>query len=101
MVVMGKAVEVVGACFSVVPQYLFQEICWHSFHNLSSRLISKNFKIKIHKTIPVVLYGCGTWSLILKEEERLRVFENWGLRIYGPKREGGEDCIMRSVSECY
>jgi hypothetical protein len=44
----------------------------------SSRLISKNLKIKIYKTVilPVVLYGCETWSLTLREEHRLRVFEN-------------------------
>ena len=37
----------------------------------------KNFKMKIYRTIilPVVLYGCETWSLILREERRLRVFE--------------------------
>jgi hypothetical protein len=57
---------------------------------LSSRLISKNLKIKIHKTVilPVVLYGCETLSLTLREEHRLRVFENRVLRrIFGPKRE--------------
>jgi hypothetical protein len=57
---------------------------------LSSRLISKNLKIKIYKTVilPVVLYGCETWSLPLGEEHRLRVFENRVLRkIFGPKRE--------------
>jgi len=38
--------------------------------------------------LPVVLYGCGTWSLILREERRLRVFENRVLRrIFGPKRD--------------
>ena len=44
----------------------------------SSRLLSKNLKIKISKTIilPVVLYGYETWSLRLREECRLRVFEN-------------------------
>ena len=51
-------------------------------------------KIKIYKTIilPVVLYGCETWSLTLREECRLRVFENRILRrIFGPKRdENGE-----------
>ena len=51
-------------------------------------------KIKIYKTIilPVVLYGCETWSLTLREESRLRVFENRILRqIFGPKRdENGE-----------
>jgi hypothetical protein len=57
---------------------------------LFSRLISKNLKTKIYKTVilPVVLYGCGTWSLTLGEEHRLRVFENRVLgRIFGPKRE--------------
>jgi hypothetical protein len=57
---------------------------------LSSRLVSKNLKIKIYKTVilPVVLYGYETWSLTLKEEHRLRVFENRVLRkIFGPKRE--------------
>jgi hypothetical protein len=65
---------------------------------LSSRLISKNLKIKIHKTeiLPVVLYGCGTWSLTLREEHRLRVFENRVLRrIFGPKRE--EDGSWRKL----
>jgi hypothetical protein len=57
---------------------------------LSSRLLSKNVKIRIYKTIilPVVLYGCETWSLTLREEHRLRVFENRVLRkIFGPKRD--------------
>jgi len=56
---------------------------------LSSRLLSKNVKIKIYRTIsvPVVLYGCETWSLTLREKRRLRVFENRVLRrIFGPKR---------------
>jgi hypothetical protein len=47
-------------------------------------------KIKIDKTIilPVVLYGCETWSFTLREEHRLRVFENMVLRrIFGPKRD--------------
>ena len=61
---------------------------------MSSKLLSKNFKIKIYKTIilPVVLYGCETRSLTLREERRLRVFENRILRrIFGPKRdENGE-----------
>jgi hypothetical protein len=55
---------------------------------LSSGLHSKNIKIRIYKTIilPVVLYGCETWSLTLREEHRLRVFENRVLRrIFGPK----------------
>ena len=62
--------------------------CYHSVQNiLSSSLITKNFKIKIHRTIilPVVLYGCETWSLILREEHRLRVLEKRVLRrIFGP-----------------
>jgi len=58
---------------------------------LSSSLLSKNLKIKIYRTIilPLVLYGCETWSLTLREERRLRVFENRVLRrIFGP--EGDE-----------
>jgi hypothetical protein len=44
---------------------------------LSSRLLSRNVKVKIYKTIILpVLYGCETWSLTLREEHRLRVFEN-------------------------
>jgi hypothetical protein len=57
---------------------------------LSSRLLSRNINVKIYKTIilPVVLYGCETWSLTLREEQRLRVFENRVLReIFGPKRD--------------
>jgi len=53
-------------------------------------LLSKNLKIKIYRTIilPVVLHGCGTWSLTLREERRLRVYENMVLRrIFGPKRD--------------
>jgi hypothetical protein len=65
--------------------------CYHSVQSLlSSRLLSSNVKVKIYKTIilPVVLYGCGTWSVTLREEHRLRVFENRGLmRIFGPKRD--------------
>jgi hypothetical protein len=63
-----------------------------------SRLISKNLKIKIYKTVilPVVLYGCETWSLILREERRLRASENRMLRrIFGPKRE--EDGSWRKL----
>jgi hypothetical protein len=51
-------------------------------------LLSKNLKVQIYKTIilPVVLYGCETWSLILREEPRLRVLEKRVLRIiFGPK----------------
>jgi hypothetical protein len=53
-------------------------------------LLSKDINIRIHKIIilPVVLYGCKTWSLTLREEHRLRVFENRVLRIFGPRRDG-------------
>ena len=57
---------------------------------LSSSLLSKHIKIKIHRTIilPVFWYGCETWSLTLGKERRLRVFENRVLRkIFGPKRK--------------
>jgi hypothetical protein len=53
-------------------------------------LISKNTKISVYRTVvlPVVLYGCETWSLTLREEQRLRVYENRVLRrIFGPKRD--------------
>jgi len=57
---------------------------------LSASLLSKNKKFEIYRTIilPVVLYGCETWSLTLREECRLRVLENRVLRrIFGPKRD--------------
>ena len=53
-------------------------------------LLSKKLKIKIYKTIilSVVLNGCETWSLTLRDERRLRVFENRVLRrVFGPKRD--------------
>jgi hypothetical protein len=62
--------------------------CIHG--EITSRLNSGNVKVKIYKTIilPLVLYGCETWSLTLREEHRLRVFENRVLgRIFGPKRD--------------
>jgi hypothetical protein len=57
---------------------------------VSSSFLSKNLKIKIYRTIIllVVLYGCENWPLTLKEERRLRVFEYRVLRrIFGPKRD--------------
>jgi hypothetical protein len=64
--------------------------CYPVQNLLSSRLTSKYLKIKIYKTVilPVVLYGCESWCLTLREEHRLRVFENRVLRrIFGLKRE--------------
>ena len=64
---------------------------YYSVQNLlSSSLLSKKVKIKIYRTIilPVVMYGCETWSLILRKERRLRVFENRVLRrVFGPKMD--------------
>jgi hypothetical protein len=66
-------------------------VCYPSVQNhLPSRLLYKNLNIKVYKTtiLPVVLYGCETWPLILRKEHRLRKFENRVLRrIFGPKRE--------------
>ena len=65
--------------------------CYYSVQNLlSSNLLYKSLKMEIYRTIilPIVLYGCETWSLTLKEEPRLRVFENRVLRrVFGPKRD--------------
>jgi hypothetical protein len=82
--------------------------CYHSVQSLlPSRLLSKNLKMRIYKTIilPVILYGCETWSLTLRKEHRLTVFENKVLRrIFGPKRDemtgGRENCIVRSFVIC-
>jgi hypothetical protein len=57
--------------------------CYHSVQNiLYSCLPSESVKIRIYNTIslPVVLYGCETWSLTLREEYRLRGVENRALR---------------------
>ena len=63
--------------------------CYYSVEKLlSSSLLSKNVKVRIYKTVilPVLLYGCETWTLTLREEYRLRVFENKVLRkIFGAK----------------
>jgi hypothetical protein len=63
--------------------------------------------MRIYKTIilPVILYGCETWSLTLREEHRLRVFKNRVLRrIFGPKMDevtgGWRNCTMRSFVIC-
>ena len=68
-----------------------ENACYYSVQNLSSSsLLSKNVNIKIYRTIivPVVLYGCETWSLTMTEERRLRVCENRALRkLFGPERD--------------
>ena len=65
--------------------------CYYSLEKiLSFRVLSKKLKLKTYKTtiLPVVLYGCETWSPTLREEDRLRVFENKVLRkIFGAKRD--------------
>jgi hypothetical protein len=84
---------------TVTNQNLFQEefkrlnlgnAWYHAVQNLlSSCLLYKNVKIRTYKTaiLPVVLYGCGTCSLMLREEHGLRVFENMVLRrVFGLKR---------------
>jgi hypothetical protein len=92
-------------------EYWWNEIwkIWNSYSVqtlLSSRLLSKNLKIKIYKTIilPDVLYGCETWSLTLRKECRLRIFENWNLRrIFGRKRDEigeREGSTMRNFIVC-
>jgi hypothetical protein len=59
-------------------------------------MLSRNIKVNIYKTIvlSVVLYGCETWSLMLREEHRLRVFENRVLREYS------DLCTMRNFIIC-
>ena len=82
---------------------------YYSVQNLlSSSLLSKKLKIKIYRTVilPVVLYGCETWSLTLKEKRRLRVFENRVLRrVFGPKRdevtEEGRKLHNEELSDLY
>ena len=81
-----------------------RDACNYSVQNLlSSSLLSKNLKIKIYRTIilPVVVYGCETWSLTLREERRLRVFENRVLRrIFRPKREDVKgECRKLNIEE--
>jgi hypothetical protein len=82
-------------------------VCCHSVQNLlSSCLMSKNIQIRICKTIilPVVLCGCETWSLALREGHRLRAFENRVLRIFGTNRidvTGGWRKLHDEISNLY
>jgi hypothetical protein len=64
--------------------------CYRSVQSFVFLPALRNVEVKIYKTtiLPVVLYGCETWSLPLREEHCLRVFENRVLRgIFGPKRD--------------
>jgi hypothetical protein len=79
-----------SACKVTVWLSLYYPMVGTFTDRCSSRLLSKNFKIKIYRTIilPVVLYGCETWSLTLREERRLKVFDNRVLRgLFGAKRD--------------
>jgi hypothetical protein len=75
---------------------------------LSSYLLSKNLKIKIYRitVLPIALYCFDTWFLTLREEHRLRVFENWVLRRgYMDLRgrtwwEAEEKCTVRNIITC-
>jgi hypothetical protein len=75
----------------IKSRLMLQNACYHSVQNLlSSRLLSINLKIKIYRTIIllVVLYGCETWSLTLRDARRLRVFDNRVLtKLFGRKRD--------------
>ena len=86
----------------VIKEAALQNIPNNVINGRKDPLLSKNLKIKIYKTIilPVVLYGCETWSLILREEYRQRVFGNRILRrIFGPKKDenGERNFIVCSV----
>jgi hypothetical protein len=77
----------VDCCMSILHLYVNWVLILFGLIPISR---SKNLKIMIYRTmiLPVVLYGCETWSLILTEERRLRVFENTVLRrVFGPKRD--------------
>jgi hypothetical protein len=78
--------------------------CYHLIQSLVFQPAPKECRLKYKKPVilPVVLYGCETWSLILREEYRLRVFENRVLkRIFRPKwikqQENGGSCTMSFI----
>ncbi|KAJ4427877.1 hypothetical protein ANN_23883 [Periplaneta americana] len=75
----------------IKPRINMGNACYYSVEKLlSSSLLSKNLKVRIYKTVilPVVLYGCETWTLTLREEQRLWVFENrFHMKIFGAKRD--------------
>jgi len=84
-----NAFLLINLMYTMITYFLLRNLIW-SENLLFSRLLSKNLKIKIYRTIilPVVSYGCETWSLTLREERKLRVFENVAFRrIFGPRRD--------------
>ena len=63
-------------------------VCYYSLEKMSSSLFSNKFKVNIKQSYTVVLYGCETWSLTLREEHRLTIFVNKVLRkIFGTKKD--------------
>jgi hypothetical protein len=83
-------VEMFGGKKRIKSLFLKEAKADWTLNVLSSSWLSNNIKIKIYRTIilPVVLYGCETWSVTLREKHRLRVFESGVLRmIFGPKRD--------------
>jgi hypothetical protein len=108
-----KYLEMTGTIENLIHEEIKRRLdcgnaCYHSVQNLlSSPLLSGNVKIRINSTInlPLVLYEGETYSVILREEHRSRVFENMVLRkMFGLKRDevvgGAENCIMRSFITC-
>jgi hypothetical protein len=89
---LGTTVTNQNLILEEIKRRLTGNACYHSVQNLlSPHLLSENVKVRIYKTVilPVVLYGCETWSLTVREEHKLRVFENRVLRrIFGLKRFG-------------
>ena len=81
----------VNYCHFFLYYFLHQSgnVCYNSVQNhLSSSLLSKNLKIKIHRTRILLMFGCEIWSLTLREKRRLRVFKNSVLRIiFSRKRD--------------
>jgi hypothetical protein len=94
---------IVGPMTKITSSRSDEWIYWCSF----TITLQITITYRIYKTIilPVVLYGCETWSLTLREEHKLRVFENRVLRrIFGPKRDevtgGWRNYIMKSFITC-
>jgi hypothetical protein len=101
-----RGLSLLSTSYKILFNILLSRLIPFGSEFLSSRLLFRNVKCKIYKTIIllVVLYGCETWSLTLREEHRLMVFDNRALRrIFRPKRdeqENGQSFIMRSFIIC-